>query len=66
MIEYQEQRATLRNGLTRLSPCRRQVLEKYLRGHSTAEIADALGMSEASVRQHKSRGLRTLRQIALV
>jgi RNA polymerase sigma factor (sigma-70 family) len=66
VIERQEQQATLRHGLTRLSPCRRQVLERYLKGHSTAEIADALGMSEASVRQHKSRGLRTLRQMALV
>jgi RNA polymerase sigma factor (sigma-70 family) len=65
-VEHQEQRATLRNGLTRLSSCRRRVLEQYLKGHTTAEIADALGMSEASVRQHKSRGLRALRQIAFV
>jgi RNA polymerase sigma factor (sigma-70 family) len=63
LVERQEQRASLWIGLSRLTPCRRQVLEGYLQGRSTAEIARALGMSEASVRQHKSRGLRSLRQM---
>jgi RNA polymerase sigma factor (sigma-70 family) len=61
--ERQEQRDSLRTGLSHLPPDRRQVLEGYLRGHSTAEIAQVLGMSEESVRQHKSRGLRSLRQM---
>jgi RNA polymerase sigma factor (sigma-70 family) len=61
VIERQEQQAWLHVGLSRLSLCRRQVLEGYLRGHSTFEIADALGMSPESVRQHKSRGVRRLR-----
>jgi RNA polymerase sigma factor (sigma-70 family) len=61
VVERQEQRASLLASLSKLSPCRRQVLERYLKGHTTAEIAQALGMSEESVRQHKSRGLRTLR-----
>jgi RNA polymerase sigma factor (sigma-70 family) len=63
VIERQEQQSSLRTGLSKLTPDRRQVLECYLKGHSTAEIARALGMSEESVRQHKSRGLRSLRQM---
>ncbi len=63
IVERREERACLQAGMSRLTPCRRQVLERYLQGHSTAEIAQALGMSEASVRQHKSRGLRSLRQM---
>jgi RNA polymerase sigma factor (sigma-70 family) len=62
--ERQEQRDSLRTGLSHLPPDRRRVLEGYLSGHGTAEIARALGMSEESVRQHKSRGLRSLRQMA--
>jgi RNA polymerase sigma factor (sigma-70 family) len=61
-VERQEWRDSLRMGLSQLTPDRRQVLEGYLKGHSTAEIAQALGMSEESVRQHKSRGLRNLRR----
>ena len=61
-----EESASLRAGLSRLTPCRRQVLEGYLGGHSTTEIAQALGMSEAAVRQHKSRGLRCLRQMGML
>lgn len=65
-IEHREQRALLRMGMSRLPSLRRQVLERYLKGHSTSEIARALGMSEASVRQHKCRGLRALRAMAAV
>jgi RNA polymerase sigma factor (sigma-70 family) len=61
VVERQEQQSSLRTGLSTLTPDRRQVLEGYLKGHTTAEIAQALGMSEESVRQHKSRGLRNLR-----
>jgi RNA polymerase sigma factor (sigma-70 family) len=60
-VVRQEQRALLRAGLSRLSPPRRRVLQGYLNGHTTAEIAQALGMSEDLVRQHKCRGLRGLR-----
>ena len=63
VVERREQRNSLLTGLSELPPNRRQVLEGYLRGHSTAEIATALGISEESVRQHKSRGLRSLRQM---
>jgi RNA polymerase sigma factor (sigma-70 family) len=63
IVERREERAFLRDGMSRLTPCRRRVLEGYLQGRSTTEIAEALGMSEASVRQHKSRGLRSLRQM---
>jgi RNA polymerase sigma factor (sigma-70 family) len=62
-VERREQRHSLHTGLSNLPPGRRKVLEGYLKGHSTAEIAQALGMSEDSVRQHKSRGLRSLRQM---
>jgi RNA polymerase sigma factor (sigma-70 family) len=59
-IERREQRDLLRSGLSRLPAARRQVLEHYLAGASTGEIADHLAMSEALVRQHKCRGLRAL------
>jgi RNA polymerase sigma factor (sigma-70 family) len=61
VVERQERWALLCSGLSALPPCRRQVLESYLGGQTTTEIAQALNMSEASVRQHKSRGLRVLR-----
>ena len=59
-IERREQRDLLRSGLSRLPATRRQVLEHYLSGASTGEIASHLSMSEALVRQHKCRGLRAL------
>ena len=62
VVERHEQQSFLRTGLSGLSQRRRRVLEGYLKGHSTTEIAQALGMSEASVRQHKCRGLRSLRR----
>ena len=66
VIERQEQQSSLRTGLARLTPDRRKVLECYLKGHSTAEIARSLGMSKESVRQHKSRGLRSLRRMEIL
>jgi RNA polymerase sigma factor (sigma-70 family) len=63
VIEKRELRRALRSGLATLSGGRRQVLERYLQGHNTAEIAYTLGMSEALVRQHKCRGLATLRTL---
>ena len=63
-VERQEQLAQLRADLSRLPPCRRRVLQRYIQGQSTVEIARALEMSEAAVRQHKCRALRSLRQMA--
>jgi RNA polymerase sigma factor (sigma-70 family) len=65
-VERHEQRDSLHTGLSKLTPGRRQVLEGYLKGHSTAEIAQTLGISKESVRQHKSRGLRSLRQMEVL
>ena len=65
-IEFQEQRYALRAGLSALTHYRRQVLEGFLRGDSTIEIAQALGMTEELVRQHKSRGLRRLREMNIL
>ena len=62
VIERLEQREALRRGLSRLPQARRQVLEHYLSGASTDEIASQLAMSEALVRQHKCRGLRALQR----
>ena len=62
-LDRREEADLLRASFTRLPQARRQVLERYLRGQTTAEIAHALHMSEASVRQHKSRGLRSLRSL---
>jgi len=66
VVVRREESARLLAGLSRLTPCRRQVLEGYLGGRSTTEIAHTLGLSEAAVRQHKSRGLRSLRQMGLL
>jgi RNA polymerase sigma factor (sigma-70 family) len=63
VVERREQRDSLRTGLSKLPTGRRLVLEGYLQGHTTAEIATALDMTEESVRQHKCRGLRSLRQM---
>jgi RNA polymerase sigma factor (sigma-70 family) len=63
VIERQEASQTLQIGLARLPNYRRQVLEGYLNGGSTTEIAETLEMSEELVRQHKSRGLRSLREV---
>jgi RNA polymerase sigma factor (sigma-70 family) len=65
-LERREKAALLRALLPRLSQARRQVLERCLRGQTTAEIAHALHMSAVSVRQHKSRGLRSLRSLCRV
>lgn len=62
MIERREEHDLLRSGLSRLPAARRQVLEYYLLGASTGEIADRLAISEELVRQHKCRGLRSLQR----
>ena len=62
VVERHERLTSVWRGIAKLPLCRRRVLEGYLRGHSTEEIAAALGISTDSVRQHKSRGLRSLRQ----
>lgn len=61
-VERREQCDLLRSGLSRLPATRRSVLEHYLSGASTDEIARRLVMSEALVRQHKCRGLRALQR----
>ncbi|MBN1875253.1 MAG: sigma-70 family RNA polymerase sigma factor [Anaerolineae bacterium] len=62
-VERREQLARLYDGILQLPVCRRQVLQGYLTGQSTLEIAEALGMTEETVRQHKSRALRSLRKL---
>jgi RNA polymerase sigma factor (sigma-70 family) len=62
-IERRERLAQLRSDLAKLPPCRRRVLQCYLQGQSTVEIAETLGMSADAVRQHKCRALRSLRQM---
>lgn len=61
-LEQREQRDLLRSGLSRLPAARRAVLEQYLSGASTDEIAEQMSISEALVRQHKCRGLRALQR----
>lgn len=62
IVEHRERLTALHDSLAQLPPLRRQVFERYLRGHSTAEIAQATAMSQAAVRQHKSRALRGLQR----
>jgi RNA polymerase sigma factor (sigma-70 family) len=61
-VERREQDLTLRRGLAMLPGDKRQVLERYLHGESTGEIAAGMAITEDLVRQHKCRGLRQLRQ----
>jgi RNA polymerase sigma factor (sigma-70 family) len=61
-VERREQNLTLRRGLMKLPGDKRQVLERYLLGESTDEIAASMAITEDLVRQHKCRGLRQLRQ----
>ncbi len=61
-IERQEQMEHLHAEMEKLPPHRRKVLEGYLNGHSTVEIATMMGISTDSVRQHRCRGLRSLRK----
>jgi RNA polymerase sigma factor (sigma-70 family) len=61
--ERREEAAFLHAALPALPDCRQRVLRQYLNGRTTAEIARTLGMSEDAVRQHKCRGLRSLRQL---
>ncbi len=60
-VEHREQHRTLFDRLVELPPQRRQVLERILHGESTAEIAAEMAITKDLVRQHKCRGLRTLR-----
>ncbi len=64
-VESHEARRALRQGLEKLSPARRQVLQYYLDGQSLAEIAQHLDITEALVRQHKHRALERLQQLSL-
>lgn len=64
-VERREQRQALHLGLASLPSQRRQVLERYICGASTTEIAAELAMTEELVRQHKCRGLRSLRQMGM-
>jgi len=61
-VEHREQHRSLYDRLGELPQQRRQVLERILRGETTAEIATELAISQDLVRQHKCRGLRSLRQ----
>jgi RNA polymerase sigma factor (sigma-70 family) len=62
-VEQQEKREAFEQGIQSLPGQRRQVLERFLCGESTREIAAGLAITEDLVRQHKCRGLRRLRQM---
>lgn len=62
VVEQMEQHEALYRSLSRLPAARRQVLECFLAGASTGEIAGQMAISEELVRQHKCRGLRSLKQ----
>jgi len=64
-VEHRLKHEALRSGLGKLPSQRRTVLERFIDGESTAEIAAELRMTEELVRQHKSRGLRSLQQMEL-
>ena len=64
-FEIARKQSQLYNGLKMLPDNRRQVLKRFIRGEGTAEIARAMEISEDLVRQHKSRGLKRLRQMAV-
>ena len=63
LIERREEMSLVRNGMARLSLRRRHVLEGYLNGQTTEEIADSLGITCEMVRQHRCRGVRNLQEM---
>jgi len=63
--ERRQRQAHFYQGLAQLPDGRKQVLERVVRGEGTAEIAAAMHISEDLVRQHKSRGIRVLREMAM-
>ncbi len=63
-VESRENSRALRQGMEKLPPLRRQVLQRYLDGDSLAEIAQRLEINEALVRQHKHRALERLQQLS--
>jgi RNA polymerase sigma-70 factor (ECF subfamily) len=65
-VESREARQALRQGMEKLPPQRRQVLQHYLDGESPAEIAQRLDITEALVRQHKHRALERLQQLSVL
>ena len=60
-VEHREQHRVLYDRLVELPPQRRQVFERIIHGESTAEIAAQMAITKDLVRQHKCRGLRSLR-----
>lgn len=64
-FEIARKQSHLYSGIEKLPDNRRQVLKRIIRGEGTSEIAQAMMISEDLVRQHKSRGLRRLRQMAV-
>src|SRR5262245_41039470 len=65
-VENRQAHQALRQGLEKLPPQRRQVLQHYLDGESLAEIAQRLDITEALVRQHKHRALARLQQLSVL
>ena len=65
-VESRQARRALRQGLEKLTPQRRQVLQHYLEGESLSEIAQRLDITEALVRQHKHRALERLQQLSVL
>lgn len=54
----------IRDALDRLSPeCRRLMIEKYLTGHSLAEIGDAIGVPEKTARSRLHQCRKKLREL---
>ena len=63
-VERQEQAHLLQRSMEALPIDRRRVIERLLSGHSTAEVAGSLAISQDLVRQHKCRGLQLLRHLS--
>jgi len=59
-VEHRERQVVLWRCLATLPGDRRRVIEHFLSGEDTREIADHLAISAELVRQHKSRGIRQL------
>lgn len=64
-VERREEQEVLQSSVNRLPAKTRLVLIGLMRGLNTSDIASELGMTEAAVRQHKHRGLESLRATGL-
>ena len=62
MVEAAERAATVRAALASLPEKEREILTLFAKGHTTAEMAREMGITERAVRYRKKAGLLKMRE----